>query len=118
MSIIHVAPVLADSFLVRLNLSSHNVQYVGAQIVRANSIDDVQVRGIENPHAPVPPTAMDRGGLAGVQGTKLQYVSNQVFEEELTKAYEKNRSTSFELGGASSSGVGGLAQKAGAMGLS
>ena len=85
----HVSP---ESFLVRLNLSTQNVQYVGAQIVQALTEDDVQVRGIE----------MSQGGaeasrLSGVQGTKLQYVSNQAFTEaEILDLSAKIRGGVFE----------------------
>ena len=84
--------VSPDAFLVRLNLSSQTVQYVGAQIVRANSFDDVQVRGIENPQG-----AAGASQLSDVQGTKLQYVSNQNFNEsELRDLLDKYRTGVFQ----------------------
>ena len=92
--------VTPEAFLVRLNLASRHVQYVGAQIVRASSEDDVQVRGIElaggRLFADSAPQVAD-AKLCAVQGTKLQYVSNRPFTDaELVDLCAKIRSGILE----------------------
>ena len=91
--------VSPDGFLVRLNLSTQDVQqYVGAQIVQAQTEDEVQVRGIEMSTSPAEGAQQQPpGSLSGVQGTKLQYVSNQPFNEaELLDLCAKIRGGVFD----------------------